>query len=89
MTRITISLPKELLARVEALAQERGETRSAFVRRSLEQALERYEARKVLAEAQTLYAEIEETDRKLAEGFLAISAETLPPYDEAEGRAEQ
>ncbi len=84
MTRITISLPKEMLARMDALAQERGETRSAFVRRGLEQTLEGYEARKVLAQAQALYAEIEETDRRLAEDFLSISAETLPPYSDAE-----
>ena len=82
--KIAISLPADLLAKVDALAQQRGESRSAFVRRSLEQALGRQEAQQVLIEARRLYAEVEETDRELAEDFLSISAETLPPYSGSE-----
>jgi hypothetical protein len=36
-----------------------------------------------LTKARTLYAATGEDDRALAEDFLAVAVETLPPYEEA------
>ncbi|HID86939.1 MAG TPA: ribbon-helix-helix protein, CopG family [Anaerolineae bacterium] len=80
-TRIAVSLPPDLLAQVDELAQRLNESRSAIVRRSLEQTLEQYALQRTLHKAGEIYAEIEEADRQLAEDFLTISAETLPPYE--------
>jgi len=81
--RIGISLPRPLLEQVDAAARRKGQSRSEFVRRSLERALAEEVSPRVLAEARALYAAIEEDDRALAEDFLAVAAETLPPYEEA------
>jgi len=81
--RIGISLPRPLLEQVDAAARRKGQSRIEFVRRSLERALAEEVSPRVLAEARALYAAIEEDDRALAEDFLAVAAETLPPYEEA------
>lgn len=80
--KIGISLPRPLLERVDAIARRRDQSRSEFVRRSLERTLVEEIPPHVLAEARELYAAIEEDDRTLAEDFLAVAAETLPPYEE-------
>ena len=81
---IGISLPRPLLKRIDVVARRKDQSRSEFVRRSLERALTDDVPPRVLAEARALYAAIEEDDRALAEDFLAVAAETLPPYEEAE-----
>jgi len=81
--KIGISLPRPLLQRVDAVARRKNQSRSEFVRRSLERVLAEEVTSHVLAEASALYAAIEEDDRTLAEDFLAVAAETLPPYEEA------
>jgi len=79
-TKIAVSLPPELLSQVDELARTLNVSRSAIVRRSLEQTLEQYAFQQTLRKAREIYAEIEETDRQLTEDFLTISAETLPTY---------
>ncbi len=79
-TKIAVSLPSDLLAQLDELARRLNQSRSALVRRSLEQTLEQYAFQQTLRKAREIYAEIEETDRQLAEDFLTISAETLPKY---------
>jgi metal-responsive CopG/Arc/MetJ family transcriptional regulator len=85
VVKIGISLPRPLLDRVDALARHKRQSRSEFVRQSLERTLAEEIPPHVLAEARELYAAVEADDRALAEGFLAVAAETLPPYDEAGG----
>lgn len=82
VVKIGISLPRPLLERVDALARRKGQSRSEFVRRSLERTLEKEIPPRVLAEAHALYAAVEEDDQTLAEDFLTIASETLPPYEE-------
>lgn len=84
VVKIGISLPRSLLERVDAIARRRGLSRSEFVRHSLARTLAEEIPTHVLAEARALYAAIEEDERTLAEDFLAVAAETLPPYEEAE-----
>jgi metal-responsive CopG/Arc/MetJ family transcriptional regulator len=84
VVKIGISLPRSLLERVDAIARRRGLSRSEFVRHSLARTLAEEIPTHVLAEARALYAAIEEDEHTLAEDFLAVVAETLPPYEEAE-----
>jgi metal-responsive CopG/Arc/MetJ family transcriptional regulator len=79
--KIGISLPRPLLERVDAIARRKNQSRSEFVRRSLERTLAEDTPSHVLAEARALYAAIEDDDLSLAEDFLAVAAETLPPYE--------
>jgi metal-responsive CopG/Arc/MetJ family transcriptional regulator len=82
VVKIAISLPHSLLEQVDLIARRRGQSRSEFVRRSLERAITEEVSPYVLAEARARYAAIDEDDKTLAEDFLAVAAETLPPYDE-------
>lgn len=81
VVKIAISLPHSLLEQVDLVARRKGQSRSEFVRRSLERALTEEASPRVLAEARALYAAIDEDDKVLAEDFLAVAAETLPSYD--------
>ena len=80
MTKIDISLPRPLLERVDAVARRKNQSRSEFVRQSLERALAEEMPSRVLAEDHALYAAIEKDDPSLAEDFLTVAAETLPPF---------
>lgn len=79
--RIAISLPEPLLQRVDELASKLNETRSAFIRRSLERTIEEYDFEETVRRAREIYAEIDEEERKLGEAFLSIAVETLPERD--------
>lgn len=80
MTKVSISLPGELLAEIDELAKERQLPRSELVRESLERLLDEERQRRTLARARELYAQIATEDRVLAEAYLAPTAETLPPF---------
>ncbi|MEA3339594.1 MAG: ribbon-helix-helix protein, CopG family [Chloroflexota bacterium] len=84
VAKIGISLPRPLLEQVDVIARRRSQSRSEFIRQNLEQALAEDTPPRVLAEARALYAAIEKEDLTLAEDFLTVAAETVPPYEEAE-----
>lgn len=79
--KIAISLPHPLLQRVDELAHKLNETRSAFIRRSLERTLEEYDFEETVRQALEIYAEFTEEDRQLAESMIPIIRETLPEWD--------
>jgi len=81
VVKIGISLPRPLLERVDAVARRKNQSRSEFVRRSLERSLIEETPSHVLAEARALYAAIEDDDLSLAEDLLTAAAETLPLYE--------
>jgi metal-responsive CopG/Arc/MetJ family transcriptional regulator len=89
VVKIGISLPRPLLERVDAVARRKNQSRSEFVRRSLERALADEMPSRVLAEARALYAAVGEDDLTLAEDFLTIAAETLPPYEVGEDEEDE
>lgn len=80
LTRISVSLPGELVTEVDALAHQRQVSRSRLVWESLEQLLQQERHRQTLARARELYAAIEAEDAALAETWLSLAAETVPPY---------
>ena len=84
VVKIGISLPNSLLEQVDTLARRNGQSRSEFIRRSLERTLMDGVAPGMLAEAHALYAAIGTDERALAEDFLTVSADTLPPYEEGD-----
>ena len=81
MTKVSISLPGELLAEIDELAEKRQLPRSALVRESLERVLDEERQRQTLFCARELYAQIAAEDRALSEEHLSLTVETLPPYD--------
>jgi metal-responsive CopG/Arc/MetJ family transcriptional regulator len=83
MTKVSISLPGELLAEIDELARERQLPRSALVRESLERVLSEERQRQTLVRARELYAQIAVEDRALSEAHLSLTVETLPPYNPA------
>ena len=78
--KTSISLPDDLAATLDRLAQERQMSRSALVREGLVYWLQEQQRQRVLARARELYAEIAAEDRALAETYQPLAAESLPPY---------
>jgi metal-responsive CopG/Arc/MetJ family transcriptional regulator len=89
IAKVAVSLEPELLARVDAAAEAAGQSRSAFVRQSLEHTLRTLEEERTLREARAIYDEIErdESLRQLHEAFSSIAVETLPPFEPVEEQA--
>ena len=80
VTKTSISLPDDLAATLDSLAQERQMSRSAVVREGLMHWLQEEQRQRVLARARELYAEIATEDKALAEMYQPLAAESLPPY---------
>jgi len=80
VTKTSISLPDDLAATLDHLAQERRMSRSALVREGLMHWLQEEQRQRVLARARELYAEIAAEDRALAEMYQPLAAESLPSY---------
>lgn len=78
VSKVALSLPVSLLTRIDRLAKKSRLSRSAFVRRAVEQTLREPAEAEVIQKAHRIYAEIGEEDRALANAFLSLAAETLP-----------
>jgi len=76
--KVTISLPKESLQEVDNIAKKSHISRSSLVQKALESLIEEYLERETKEKARTIYREIAQSDRELADKFLSISSETLP-----------
>lgn len=79
--KVTISLPVELLEEVERAQQQRGETRSEFIRRALEQDLRAERARAKVEQYIRGYLEQPETPEELAETDAFNQATQWDPWD--------
>jgi metal-responsive CopG/Arc/MetJ family transcriptional regulator len=64
--KIAISLPGKLMSRVESARKRTGETRSAFIKRALEQALARREEAALIARWEAGYRRRPETAEEVA-----------------------
>lgn len=80
VAKTSVSLPDDLAATLDRLAQEKKMSRSALVREGLMHWLQEEQRQRVLARARELYAEIAAEDRMLAETYQPLAAESLPPY---------
>lgn len=78
--KIAISLPKDLMYRIEQLRTETGETRSAFIRRMLELAFQQREtAHKIRAYIEG-YQKNPESDEEIAEAEANALILTQEPW---------
>ena len=79
VSKVALSLPTPLLRRIDRLAGKARLSRSAFVRHAVETALRQPTESAVFREARQLYAAIGDEDRALAETYLPLISETVPP----------
>jgi metal-responsive CopG/Arc/MetJ family transcriptional regulator len=79
VAKVAVSLPSSLLNRIDRVAKKSRLSRSAVIREAVERTFRQRDEDEVLRKAHPIYAEIGEEDRALAETFLSLAAETLPP----------
>lgn len=75
--KTAVSLPKDIFEEVDIYAKDHHQSRSSVIRLALERLLNAYQDQKTLLKAKEIYAELAQSDQKLAEDFLSISSETL------------
>jgi len=78
--KVAISLPSDILSDTDKLASQRGKSRSAIIRDALARVLIEEVDKATEVKAKTLYKEIGEEDKILAEKFRGIIKKNLPPY---------
>jgi len=90
VARIAISLPKELLARIERERKAAGQTRSGWIRRALEALLAARRKADRVAEYREAYRRMPETPEEIAEStaLLADAWKDLPWDGPAPGARE-
>jgi predicted DNA-binding protein len=83
VAKVAISLPPDLLGRVDDEAKAKGQSRSAYIRETLERALAVVEEERAVREARAVYAAIEEDPAfwPAHEAFARIASETVPPFE--------
>ena len=79
VAKVALSFPAPLLRRIDRLAGKARLSRSAFVRHAVETALRQPADMEVLRKARQIYTDIADEERALAETYLPLAAETLPP----------
>ena len=75
--KIAISLPRELLQQCDQIAQELRESRSGLIQAAIRAMVEQHQQTKAYLAAKEIYDQIADSDKKLNEAFLSISAETV------------
>lgn len=84
MAKIAISVPDEVLQAVEQQRLARGESRSAFCRRALEQLLRREREREADEQYVRAYQKCPETAEEIAWAEAGLAALALDPWDEGD-----
>jgi metal-responsive CopG/Arc/MetJ family transcriptional regulator len=87
MAKIAISLPDEVLQAVERERLVKGESRSAFFRRAVEQLLRREREREADERYVRGYLEFPETEEELAWAQLGLAALAADPWDEGDDQS--
>ena len=83
-SKVTMSLPADLLAWLDQLAAARRQSRNSFVRELLEarRVQDKAEYAQIVAEWKAIYDEINDDEVAMSEAWLAISTVPhLEPYD--------
>ena len=78
--KIAISLPPELLAQIDDLAHQLDLSRSALIRRAIQDLLNRYAAQETALQAMVIYAQIDKVEQRIAEDLQTVSRETIPGH---------
>jgi len=86
MAKIAISLPEEMLQAVEKERLAKGESRSEFFRRAVEQLLRRELEREWDEQYVRAYLENPETAEELAWGQLGLAALAQEPWEDGDAQ---
>lgn len=78
--KVAVSLPSDIFYELNKLAKQRGKSRSAIVKDALSRFLLEEVDEETEARARVLYEKISNEDRAIAEKFLGVIKEDLPPY---------
>jgi metal-responsive CopG/Arc/MetJ family transcriptional regulator len=86
MAKIAISLPDEVLQQVEQERLAKGESRSAFFRRAVEQLLRRERERLLDEQYVRGYLEFPEDEEELAWAQLGLAALAGEPWEDEDAQ---
>ncbi len=79
-TKLGISFPSELVKEIDNLSKGLKKSRSQVIRDAITKMINDYKRQQAVEKAEKVYKEIAEDDRRLAEDFLSICAESLAEY---------
>jgi len=78
--KLGISFPVELVEEIDTISKGLKKSRSEVVREAIVTMINNYKQQQALRKAEKIYKEIEEDDKRLAEEFLSICAESTATY---------
>lgn len=82
--KLGISFPVELVEEIDTISKGLKKSRSEVVREAIVTMIDNYKQQQALRKAEKIYKEIEEDDKRLAEEFLSICAESTATYKAGE-----
>ena len=80
VTKLGISIPKELLDEIDKISQGLKKNRSEIIREGITKIINDYKKQQVVGHAEKIYREIAEDDKRLAEDFLSICEKPVAKY---------
>lgn len=80
VTKLGISIPKELLDEIDKISQGLKKNRSEIIREGITRIINDYKKQQVVEHAEKIYKEIAEDDKRLAEDFLSICEKPVAKY---------
>lgn len=80
VVKLGISFPVELVEEIDTISKGLKKSRSEVVRVALVTMIDEYKQQQALRKAEKIYKEIEDEDKRLAEEFLSICAESAATY---------
>lgn len=79
-TKLGISFPAELVEEIDKMSKGLKKSRSEVIRVAITKMINDYKKQQAVEKAAKIYKEIAEDDRRLAEDFLSICAESPADY---------
>lgn len=83
VTKLGISFPVELVEEIDRMSKGLKKSRSEIIRDAVTKMINDYKRQQAITKAEKIYKEIAEDDRRLAEDFLSICAESVSKYKTA------
>lgn len=80
VAKLGISFPTELVEEIDRISRGLKKSRSAVIREAIAKMISDYKKQQAVEKAEKIYKEIAEDDRRLAEDFLNICAESVAAY---------
>lgn len=80
VAKLGISFPLELVEEIDRISKGLRKSRSQVIREAITKMISDYKKQQAIENAERVYKEIAEDDRRLAEDFLSICAEPAATY---------